>query len=231
MGGAGARMYPPGRRQAVDHQINRPRVALQHFDGLPLELIRKRIAVQVGREQAGFPGRPGEGDRVVPARSGWPPLLGRPLVEDPHGRRSRAERRGDARGQPIAGRGAYHQDPLGPVGDGPLGFHVGDPLAHVGGAALRMGGDADEAPNLGFDDHSLSVSALTEPRSTNYWLRRTIDPAGTDTPPLRSRVTANFATAWTGFSAWNSTWPWPRALTLTSPAATGLAPGGIIHNS
>ena len=46
------------------------------------------------------------------------------------------------------------EDALGAARDGALGLHVVDPLLNMRGTALGMGSDANEAANLGFNNHA-----------------------------------------------------------------------------
>ena len=58
----------------------------------------------------------------------------------------------DAGREAVAGGSADDQDRLRAVLEGRAGLHVGDLLADMSGAALGMGGDADEPADTGLQD-------------------------------------------------------------------------------
>ena len=73
--GAGLRVDPPRRREGVDDQVHLPQVGLDRLQGLRLDVVRKRVAVDVLRVEAGRMSRLREPDRIVPSRRRGAPLL------------------------------------------------------------------------------------------------------------------------------------------------------------
>ncbi|KAG1084755.1 hypothetical protein G6F40_014396 [Rhizopus arrhizus] len=139
--------------QAIDHLVDLAQVRLDRGDGLLLDLVRKRVAVDALGVQAGFVGVLVERGRVVPAGGAGLGLAARTFEEDAPGRRAATERSGDARSQAVASGRADHQHALGAVLDRRARTDVVDLLLDRGLAAGRVGGDADEAADARFDDH------------------------------------------------------------------------------
>ncbi|KAG0923802.1 hypothetical protein G6F31_019366 [Rhizopus arrhizus] len=96
LAGLGVRAARGG--QAIDHLVDLAQVRLDRGDGLLLDLVRKRVAVDALGVQASRFGRPVEGGRVVPARRAGLGGLGGAFEEHAQRLRATAERRADARG-------------------------------------------------------------------------------------------------------------------------------------
>ena len=143
------------RGQRVDDEVDFAHVGLDQLDGLGACLVGEGIAVDGLAVEAFLLGELVEGGRVVPA-CGAGLLLGARLLEE-HAQSIGAITEGcrDACREAIAAGRTDHQHLLRTTvtlvtdclaGDGDL---LGDILL----AALGMCGGADEATNLGFDDH------------------------------------------------------------------------------
>src|ERR1019366_10775844 len=134
--------------------------------------VGERIAHEVLGVEAGGAGGVREGDGVIPAGGGGAALLGGALEEDAEGRGAGPEGGGDARGEAVTGGGSDHEDLLGAGFDGALGLDVIDPLLDMGGAAGGVGGDADKATDLRYDDHAgLSFGAVDGGVENRFWAR------------------------------------------------------------
>ena len=142
------------RGQGIDDEIDlAAHLVFDDLDGLRTRFVGEGIAVDRFREQAGFAGQRIERVGVVPTgRAGL--VFARGLLEeDTQGRRTVTERGSDARGQTVARGGADDEDVFRSLGELAAGLGDGDLFLDILRAARGVGGDADEASDLGFDDH------------------------------------------------------------------------------
>ena len=151
---AGGRVSAAGRGEGVDDEIDLAEVGADGVEGLLFNVGGESIAVEIFGVESGGASGFGEGDGVIPAGRGGSALLRRTLEKDPERGRAGAEGRSDPGGQAVAGGGTEYEDALGAARDGALGLHVVDPLLNMRGTALGMGSDANEAANLGFNNHA-----------------------------------------------------------------------------
>jgi len=122
------------------------------FDDLRLELGREGVAVDRDGLEAGLLRFGVEAGGVVPARRAGLVAFAVAFEEHAERRGAGTEGGGDAGGEAVARGGADHQDRLGAALDGLTGLHVGDLLADRRGAAVGVGGDADEPADARLQD-------------------------------------------------------------------------------
>ena len=144
----------------IDHEIDLAEIGLDGRDGFGLDRIGKGIALDGDGRAAGGAGAVFEGTVIVPAGAGGLAFGGGALEGDTDRIGLAAKGGDDARGQAIAGRAAQHEDALAGRGDGALDHDMVDLALHIGGATRGMGGGADEAADLGLDDHGSDSSIL-----------------------------------------------------------------------
>ena len=141
------------RGQAVDDAIDLAEVGVDRGDDLRLDGVGKRVAIERAGIQPGGGGLLFEGGGVVPTGRADAFGVAGFLEKHADGRGPRAEGGGDARGQAVAGGGPDDEHLLRAVGDGAAVFDDRDLFGDVPGAAVGMGGGADESADLGGNDH------------------------------------------------------------------------------
>src|SRR5690606_13337535 len=103
-----------------------------------------------------------EGAVIVPAGRGGLGYARLALEGDADRIGAAAEGGDDARGEAITGRTAQHEHALAGRRDFSLDHDMIDLALHIGGAAGGVGRGADEAADLGFDDHGEDSSILSK---------------------------------------------------------------------
>ena len=188
-------------RERIDDEVDLRHFLFQAFDDQLLHFRGKRVAVCRSRVESRFLRFRFKRRRVVP--TGGRGLAVRARAFEIHAERvgAGAERRGNARREPVTRRGADDEDVLGSVLHRRTAFDVSDLLADMRGAAFRMSRDADESADAGRNDlfcHSGGNSAPVAfpPQCENLFCgkrerssarsRRSVTP-----PPLKRRQCAS----------------------------------------
>ena len=156
--GAGHGVLAARGGEGVDDEVDLAEfgVGFDGVDDLLFDGGGEGVAVNVFGVETGGAGGVGEGDGVIPAGGGGASVVGGAFVENAEGGGVGAEGGGDARGESEAGGGADDEDFFRAVFERRFRPDVVDLLLDVRGAAGRVRRDADEAANLGFDDHGHS---------------------------------------------------------------------------
>jgi len=140
--------------EGVDDEVDLAagHLGLDRFDDLGLELGREGVAIDRDGLEAGLLRFGVEARGVIP--TGGAGLVAFAVAFEEHAERggAGAEGGGDAGGKAVARGGADHQDRLRSALDGLAGLDVGDLLADRRGAAVGVGGDADEPADTGLQD-------------------------------------------------------------------------------
>ena len=139
--------------ETVDDGIDLAEIGFEGGDDLGFDGVGEGVAVEGAGVETGFGGFFFEGGGVVPACGAAAVWLAWFFEEDPDGGGVGAEGGGDAGGEAVAGGSADDEDLFGAVRDGAAVSDDGDLFSDVSGAAVRVGGGADEPADFGGDDH------------------------------------------------------------------------------